>query len=190
MSASHEQILEAGNLWVRARWLRSNALRLTFTLPGEEDFPSDRPWLEHILQSAELVYGEVPEIIPGLVGDQLVVTNQSGEIVFRQLGAPRQELRSWKPFINLDIPKTVLRVGVRRVQHGIGMALGITAGEGFYGFGEWFNAFQRRSGSLRMRIRDAIALLQERHTYSAIPIFLSSRLCFLVVEQPSQPLED
>ena len=175
MSASHEQILEAGNLRVRARWLRSNALRLTFTLPGEEDFPSDRPWLEHILQSADLVYGEVPEIFPGLVGDQLVVTNQSGEIVFRQIGVPRQELRSWKPFIDLDIPKTVLRVGVRRVQHGISMALGITVGEGFYGFGEWFNAFQRRSGSLRMRIRDAFALLQERHTYSAIPIFLSSR---------------
>ena len=49
------------------------------------------------------------------------------------------------------------------------------AGEAFYGWGEWFNAFRRQAGKINLRIRDAIALLQGNDTYSAIPMFYSSR---------------
>lgn len=48
-------------------------------------------------------------------------------------------------------------------------------GESLYGLGEWFNAFRRSRGSLRLRIRDAFAFLQSRHTYSAFPFALSNR---------------
>jgi len=53
----------------------------------------------------------------------------------------------------------------------------ITAGpgEGFYGFGEWFNAFRRTDGSLSLYNHEAPAFTQHKRTYSAFPCFLSDR---------------
>lgn len=58
---------------------------------------------------------------------------------------------------------------------GLTLTLGIEPGEGFYGFGEWFNAFRRTQGTLRLKNRDAPSVIQGRYTYSGIPFFLSSR---------------
>jgi len=55
------------------------------------------------------------------------------------------------------------------------LILHIEPREGFYGWGEWFNAFRRDRGQVMLKNRDAIALLQGRFTYSGIPFFLSSR---------------
>ena len=47
--------------------------------------------------------------------------------------------------------------------------------EGFYGFGEWFNAFRRKSGELIVHNLESPAFLQHKQTYSAFPCFLSDR---------------
>ncbi len=47
--------------------------------------------------------------------------------------------------------------------------------EGFYGFGEWFNAFRRQSGELAVHNLESPAFLQHKQTYSAFPCFLSDR---------------
>ena len=47
--------------------------------------------------------------------------------------------------------------------------------EGFYGFGEWFNAFRRISGELTIHNLESPAFLQHKQTYSAFPCFLSDR---------------
>jgi alpha-D-xyloside xylohydrolase len=47
--------------------------------------------------------------------------------------------------------------------------------EGFYGFGEWFNAFRRKTGELTIHNLESPAFLQHKQTYSAFPCFLSDR---------------
>jgi len=47
--------------------------------------------------------------------------------------------------------------------------------EGFYGFGEWFNAYRRKSGELIVHNLESPAFLQHKQTYSAFPCFLSDR---------------
>lgn len=51
----------------------------------------------------------------------------------------------------------------------------IKEGEGFYGFGEWFNGFRRESGELLLYNKESPAFLQHKQTYSAFPCFLSDR---------------
>ncbi|TAL30454.1 MAG: glycoside hydrolase family 31 protein [Spirochaetes bacterium] len=48
-------------------------------------------------------------------------------------------------------------------------------GEGFYGFGEWFNGFRRENGRLELYNRESPSFAQKKHTYSAFPCFLSDR---------------
>lgn len=75
----------------------------------------------------------------------------------------------------LDISATEVRVEDDRADDGVSLSFAIKPGEGFYGWGEWFNHFRRERGTVKLRIRDAIALLQDRETYSALPVFFSSR---------------
>ena len=42
----------------------------------------------------------------------------------------------------------------------IHLYLSIAPDEGFYGWGEWFNAFRRQQGKIRLQIRNAISQLQ------------------------------
>lgn len=58
---------------------------------------------------------------------------------------------------------------------GVRLSLRIAPGEGFYGWGEWFNAFRRERGPVRLRAQESPSVLQGRQTYSTIPFFLSSR---------------
>jgi alpha-glucosidase len=70
---------------------------------------------------------------------------------------------------------TEVRLADDRAADAVSLALRIEPGEGFYGWGEWFNTFRRERGAIRLKIRDAIAPLQDRETYSALPVFFSSR---------------
>lgn len=60
--------------------------------------------------------------------------------------------------------------------------------ERFFGWGEWFNAYARRSGQWNLEARESPAFLQGRQTYSTIPMFISSRgyACFLLNSRPSR----
>ncbi len=161
---------------VRLRRLADNVLRVTHAAPGG-GYPSDRPWMEAVLLSPPLPSPPAARLEAGVHAG--LVQAGAGSIdeapIFSEAFPPRQGLQRRIPSISLDIPKVQVQAGLRRVRQGVRLGLHIHPGERFYGWGEWFDAFPRRSGRLELRIRDAISLLQSRATYSAIPIFLSSR---------------
>jgi alpha-glucosidase (family GH31 glycosyl hydrolase) len=168
------QVLKDGKNQVRLAWMASNAVRITHALPGSPDFPPDRPWLAQLLASALALPAGQPEMRVDLL-DSCVQVRSSGGLVFSELHPPRQGIRKRKFAPSVDIPKTEVRAGFRRVDDGVSLAFAIQPGEAFYGWGEWFNAFRRQKGELHLHIRDAIALLQGSDTYSAIPVYYSSR---------------
>jgi alpha-glucosidase (family GH31 glycosyl hydrolase) len=99
-----------------------------------------------------------------------------GSLLFAEMAPPRLDMRRLVPYLSIEPTQVRLRCGLRRIQGGVRLRLGIEPGEAFYGWGEQFNAFRRTTGGLRLKIRDAIAQLQGGgETYSAIPFFLSSR---------------
>jgi alpha-glucosidase (family GH31 glycosyl hydrolase) len=137
---------------------------------------ADRPWLHDIL-TPNVAHSPAVSELQILEQDScLVALSPKGEEFFRELYPPQTGLRSGTPFLSADIPKAEIRLGIRKVDDGVRLAFAITPGERFYGWGEQFNTFQRESGQVRLRIRDAIAPLQARgETYSGIPLYLSSR---------------
>jgi len=182
---SLDQFLLTAHNRVRIRWLGNNALRVTHAphpkgiSPPEKavkaPFPPDRPWLEHVFLPENPLSLDDPELRVGVLDDCVGLFTRNGREFFREARPPLLGIKNRKPYFSLDLPKTELRFGLRKVDNGVNMALSIQPEEAFYGWGEWFNAFRRQSGNLRLRIRDALAMLQDRETYSAIPIFFSSR---------------
>ena len=169
-----EQILSDTKGQVRLRWLGSNVLRITHAPPGSVAFPPDRPWLAQALVASDALPVEQGELAVELQ-EGCVQVRAGKNLVFSEARPPRLGIRKRRPFLSVDIPKVELRAGLRRVEQGVSLSFAIQPGEAFYGWGEWFNAFRRQAGKLHLRTRDAIALLQGSETYSAIPMFYSSR---------------
>ncbi|MEW5869258.1 MAG: TIM-barrel domain-containing protein [Chloroflexota bacterium] len=170
-----EKILQQAGQRLRLRWLAPNALRVTHASGEAADFPPDRPWLADVLLP-NTPPGDAPVELDGeFQAGCLRLLTAAGETLLAEARPPRQGMKRRRPYLSVDIPKTVVRLGLERVEAGVALALRLQPEEAFYGWGEWFDAFRRRSGGLRLRIRDAIALLQGHETYSAIPIFFSSR---------------
>ena len=168
-----DQYLSDSGYRVRVRRLSANAVRITH-LPAGETTHIDCPWLDQVLlPQPEQITGKL-ELILDLLGGCVQVRTSKG-LLFSEAQPPRLGLKRWAPYLSLDIPRLELRAGLQRVKQGVHLSLVTTRDEAFYGWGEWFNAFRRTAGSLRLRIRDAIAMLQRRETYSAIPLFYSSR---------------
>lgn len=158
---------------LRVRYLAPNAVRLTHAPPGEP-LPADRPWLSHILQAAPPV--AEPQLQVDLAAGQVRVRAPGG-FVFQEAAAPRfgPAAASLGRSTVLDIPATEVRLENDHAPDGISLTLALEPGEGFYGWGEWFNAFRRERGQVKLKTRDAIAMTQDRETYSALPVFFSSR---------------
>lgn len=72
-------------------------------------------------------------------------------------------------------PFLLQRLGGEPGKGPVTIDLDTTAGEGYYGFGEWFNGFRREKGELELYNRESPSFVQHRQTYSAIPCFLSDR---------------
>ncbi|MEP7359383.1 MAG: TIM-barrel domain-containing protein, partial [Anaerolineales bacterium] len=159
---------------VRAQFLCPGVARITHGLPQADDFPADRPWLKEVLLPQP-----APEAGPDLrvtaADGRVVVTLDGGQVIVAET-RPARVGQSWRrSSVVLDISATTIRAGVDRSNEAVSLAFRIEPGEGFYGWGEWFSAFRRERGQVRLHARDAIALLQRRETYSAIPMYLSSR---------------
>jgi alpha-D-xyloside xylohydrolase len=142
---------------VRVQFLAANVVRITHAPSGEETLPPDRPWLHHVLlpssgNGALPVPPEEQELAVDLHEGCVRVSSTAGAVIVQEARPARSG-----------------------PQGQVDMALRIAPGEGFYGWGEWFNAFRRQQGRLRLRIRDAFAFMQDRHTYSTFPLFLSDR---------------
>ncbi len=156
---------------VRAQFLREGVVRISH---GTMAFPADRPWL------AEVLLPQPPsDADPGLqvtVRDgNVAVADNTGRVIVAEAGPVRVNQPWRRPSVVVDIPATAIRAGIDQSAEAVSLAFRIEPDEGFYGWGEWFNAFRRESGRVHLQSRDAIALLQPRETYSPIPMYLSSR---------------
>ncbi len=169
-------VLTASTHQVRARFLAPNVVRITHAPPGEP-IPPDRPWLPHILGPVPPLAPEAADLGVRLVDDQVVITDRAGVSLFCEAATPRfgGQAASLGRTTVVDVPTVEVRLEDDRAADGVSLALASEPGEGFYGFGEWFNAFRRERGVVRLKIRDAIRITQDRETYSAIPFFYSSR---------------
>jgi alpha-D-xyloside xylohydrolase len=136
---------------VRVVYLTPHAVRVTHAPQQATAFPSDRPWLEAVmLPQAPVAHQEVHSF-PQVTNNCVTLRNSNDDIIFAE-AAPA---KFWKDQVELYLP--------------------IKKGEAFYGWGEWFNAFQRTSGKIELYNRESIALVQSRQTYSTFPFFLSNR---------------
>jgi alpha-glucosidase (family GH31 glycosyl hydrolase) len=184
-----EVIFTVGARIVRARFLLPNAVRITHAPPGQL-LPPDRPWLSHVLLPTPEVKPEDRLLRVDVDALNVRVTSHDASFTLHESQPPRfgKDAGQLTPGVAADIPAFQLRLENDRSPEAVSLAWRIEPGEGFYGWGEWFNAFRRERGQLKLKIRDAIALLQHRETYSAIPVFYSSRGygIFLLNSHPSR----
>ena len=136
---------------LRIQFLTPHAVRVTHAPLYGSAFPPDRPWLEQVLLPQVPVMRDEIYTYPQVNKDCLTIRDMDGEMRF----AEAIPVTFWKDQVELGIQ--------------------INPGESFYGWGEWFNAFQRTSGKIELYNRELISLVQSRQTYSTIPFFLSSR---------------
>jgi alpha-glucosidase (family GH31 glycosyl hydrolase) len=144
--------LTSGTALVRARFLAPNAVRITHAPTGAAEPPSDRPWLAHVLLPQALHDPAEASLVVTLEQGFVQVAAHTGAVVLAETQPPRN---------TGDGP--------------VAISFAIDPGEGFYGFGEWFNGFHRERGELRLDSRESQAHNQWRQTYSNIPFVISSR---------------
>lgn len=170
----NDSYFTSGGRQIRARFLQPGAVRITHSAPGAA-LPADRPWLGDVLLPGAAV--EAPGLQVALADGQVEVRSHDGRFVFREADGPRFGAAAGSLGARwvIDIPAVEIRREDDRAADGVSLTLATEPGEGFYGWGEWFDAFRRQSGKVRLKTRDAIALIQERETYSALPVFYSSR---------------
>lgn len=176
-----EQFL-TGPTRVRVQFLTENAIRITHApasvedpLQGAEAFPPDRPWLRHVLLPTPEINAGQSRLVADLPDGRIRVSDRAGQVILAEARTPRLGLTRRMQSFSVDIAATEVRTDFGQIKEAVSLSLAIQPGEGFYGWGEWFNAFRRERGAVRLKIRDAIAPLQSRETYSAIPVFVSSR---------------
>lgn len=139
--------------------------------------PADRPWLAEVLLPQPEVASEACTLRTEVIDGRVTIRHAAGTFAWHEMAPPRFGSAAVKPRggISVDIGATEIRrerpVGLEPVS----LTLELQPGEGLYGFGAWFNVFRRERGRVKLKIRDAIAMLQTRETYSAIPVFYSSR---------------
>ena len=158
---------------VRLTPLGTHALRITHAPPGEP-MPPDRPWLaEVLLPQPECATNELNAEVDGSGR----VAIRAGAFSWREAAPARFGRAARRPRggVSVDIGATEIRVERPAGANPVQLTFELQSGEGLYGFGAWFNAFRRERGRVKLKIRDAIAMLQGRETYSAIPVFYSSR---------------
>ncbi len=184
-----DQTFTVGARMIRARFLLPNAVRLTHAPPGQP-LPPDRPWLSHVLLPTPAVPAEAQVLKIDTDDLNVRITAHDSNFTLHEAHPPRfgKEAGQLPRGVAADIPAFQVRVENDRSPEAVSLAWRIERGEGFYGWGQWFNAFRRERGQFKLKIRDAIALLQHRETYSAIPVFYSSRGygLFLLNSHPSR----
>lgn len=110
-----------------------------------------------------------------VINSCVAVSTPAGQLVVAEARPARLNFQRAVRSMTVDIPAVEVRAEVDRTEEAVALAFTVQPGEGFYGWGEWFDGFRREQGKLKLRIRDAIAMLQNRETYSAIPVVYSSR---------------
>lgn len=186
MSTQHFTL---GARQIRAQFLTPTAVRITHAAPSQP-LPPDRPWLSHVLLPQPEVSPAAAQLSVDVENLNLRITHNVSRFTFQESQAPRfgSAAKKIPRGVAADIAAFEVRLENDHVADGVSLAWQIEPGEGFYGWGEWFNAFRRERGTFKLKTRDAIAVLQHKETYSAIPMFYSSRGygVFLLNSHPSQ----
>ncbi|MBL8096524.1 MAG: glycoside hydrolase family 31 protein [Anaerolineales bacterium] len=162
---------------VRITPLGPNALRITHA-PPRDALPPDRPWLAEVLLPQPATTPDDCRLAAEVGADGCVAIRHKGsDFSWREVAPPQfgRTARKPKGGFSIDIGATEIRRERLVGPDPVSLTLELQPGEGLYGFGAWFNAFRRERGVVKLKIRDAIAMLQVRETYSAIPVFFSSR---------------
>ncbi|MCC7359494.1 MAG: glycoside hydrolase family 31 protein [Anaerolineales bacterium] len=153
--------------------ITAHTLRITHT-PEGEPFPADPVWLADVLLPQPPLT-ERPTLEGAVVDGRVRVTQAAGQVVLAEVAPPELRRRHRRRAVALDLPAVTIRGEAERSDAGVRLTFRLAPGEGLYGFGEWFNAFRRERGALRLHNRDAIAPMQGGHTYSGMPVHFSSR---------------
>lgn len=156
------------------RVIAPNAVRVTHFDPSLDE-PVDRPWLKDVLLDPPKSEKHGVSIHVDLHDRQVCAQNNHGERFFNEIATPALGIQKRRPYSYFDIPQTAYYRGKHLVDDGIQLTLGVAAGESFFGWGEWFNAFERRSGRVELDNRNALFGEQNRLTYSGLPFFISSK---------------
>ena len=157
------------------RQLAPNVVRVTHFDPAAGGPPADRPWLADVL--LDLPGAEkfgTPISLVTTAGCVSAFTPQ-GTCFFQEKSAPVLGIQKKRPYLYFDIPQTTLNAGQHLVEDGLRLELKTAPDEAFFGWGEWFNAFERRTGRVELDNRNALFEEQDRLTYAGLPFFLSSR---------------
>ncbi len=156
------------------RFLAPNALRVTHFDPSRAA-PSERPWLEDVLLPIPEVEKHGHQISFEVVNGLVVAKNQQGQSFFQENAHPVFGIQKKRPYFYFDIPQTALYAGLHNVEAGIRLTLKTAREESYFGWGEWFNQFERKSGQVNLDNRNALFGEQDRLTYSGLPFFISSQ---------------
>lgn len=149
-------------------------MRITH-FPAGKPVPEERPWLKDVLlPKHDLIQGGNPIRVESR-GGLISAKNAQDQVFFREIKTPRLEIRKIRPYFYLDIPQVAFHAGLRKVNEGIQLEIERARDESFYGGGEWFNGFERTSGTIWLDNRNALFGEQNHLTYSGLPFFLSSR---------------
>ena len=156
------------------RLLAPNTMRVTHFDPSQ-GLPADRPWLNDVLLPIPENEKRGSEITFELENGISFAKNSQGQTFFSEKTPPTFGIRKDRPYFYFDIPQTAFYAGRHHVDNGIRLTLKRSDGESFYGWGEWFNAFERKTGPVNLDNRNALFGEQDRLTYSGLPFFISSQ---------------
>ncbi len=155
------------------REIAPNAVRVTHFDPVQGQ-PNDRPWLKDVLLDLPESERDGSPIKVDTQNGLVRAQNSAGQVFFSEIALPKLGLRKRRPYFYFDIPQTAFYAGQHRVDNGLQLTLNVAPDESFFGWGEWFNAFERKSGRVELDNRNALFGEQDRLTYSGLPFFISS----------------
>lgn len=137
---------------IRIQWWSANCVRITHLPSEEEDFPADKPWLKEVFSFPESLTESNSRYEVDVHAGTVCILSSMRQVIF--------ELTL--PVRYFDTSRYDLRIKYK-------------SDEFCYGWGEWFDSFARKSGSLKLVNHESPAITQGFQTYSTIPLFWNSR---------------
>jgi alpha-glucosidase (family GH31 glycosyl hydrolase) len=156
------------------RPLAPNIVRVTHYDPTQ-GLPDDRSWIKDVLFDLPESEKTGPLISPDIQNELVIMHDLHGNLFFEEDKLPVLGIQKSRRYFYLDKPMLAICSGQHKVEDGIQLEIKKSQDESFYGWGEWFNAFERKSGQVQLDNRNALFDEQDRLTYSGIPFFISSR---------------
>lgn len=160
---------------VRVHHLTPDAVRITHAPLHGRGFPADRPWLGHVLRRTPRPKPTDLKLVVDADTEALRCSTRQGQVLLVEVAPPELDLRGHRPRLDLEPALLHATLDTGRIEKGFKLSFSLEPGELIYGFGTRFDALARSEGTLHLRARDAVALLQPRESYATLPAFYSNR---------------